>query len=77
MERLFHLRERRTTVATEIVGGLTTFVTMAYIVVVNPAVLAAAGRGRRGEGGGRRPRRRAGSAGTTHEVGEAAPTRLE
>lgn len=43
MERLFHLRERRTTVATEILGGLTTFVTMAYIVVVNPAVLAAAG----------------------------------
>jgi AGZA family xanthine/uracil permease-like MFS transporter len=43
MERVFHLRERGARVGTEVLGGLTTFVTMAYIIVVNPAILAAAG----------------------------------
>lgn len=43
MNRLFRLQERNATVAGEVLGGVTTFVTMAYIVVVNPAVLAAAG----------------------------------
>lgn len=43
MNRLFHLQERHATIAGEVLGGVTTFVTMAYIVVVNPAVLAAAG----------------------------------
>ena len=43
MNRLFRLQERHATVAGEVLGGVTTFVTMAYIVVVNPAVLAAAG----------------------------------
>lgn len=43
MNRLFRLQERGATVAGEVLGGVTTFVTMAYIVVVNPAVLAAAG----------------------------------
>jgi adenine/guanine/hypoxanthine permease len=43
MERIFHLRERNSTVGTEILGGLTTFITMAYIIVVNPAILMAAG----------------------------------
>jgi adenine/guanine/hypoxanthine permease len=43
LERLFRLRERGTTARTEILGGFTTFVTMAYIVVVNPAILASAG----------------------------------
>lgn len=42
LERLFHLRERGTTVRTEVLGGVTTFVTMAYIIVVNPAILSAA-----------------------------------
>src|ERR1700756_5217657 len=43
LERLFDLRARGTTVRTEVLAGLTTFVTMAYIVVVNPVVLGAAG----------------------------------
>lgn len=42
-ERLFKLRENGTTVRTEILGGATTFVTMAYIIVVNPAILSFAG----------------------------------
>jgi adenine/guanine/hypoxanthine permease len=40
---LFDLAANRTTIRTEIVAGLTTFLTMAYIVVVNPAILARAG----------------------------------
>ncbi|HEV8629572.1 MAG TPA: NCS2 family permease [Thermoanaerobaculia bacterium] len=43
LERLFALRERETTVATEVRAGLVTFLTMAYILLVNPQVLAAAG----------------------------------
>ncbi|WP_137124904.1 NCS2 family permease [Roseomonas sp. HF4] len=43
MERLFHLRERGTDPRTEILAGLSTFLTMAYIVVVNPSIMAAAG----------------------------------
>src|SRR5579863_5606011 len=43
LERLFALRGHGTTVRTEVVAGLTTFLTMAYIVVVNPAILGAAG----------------------------------
>jgi AGZA family xanthine/uracil permease-like MFS transporter len=43
LERVFRLRENSTTVRTEVVAGLTTFLTMAYIVFVQPAVLAAAG----------------------------------
>ncbi|MGZ4887355.1 MAG: solute carrier family 23 protein, partial [Candidatus Aminicenantales bacterium] len=42
-ERLFKLRERRTDVRTEVLGGATTFITMAYIIVVNPAILSFAG----------------------------------
>ncbi|MBM3285633.1 MAG: NCS2 family permease, partial [Candidatus Aminicenantes bacterium] len=42
-ERLFRLKERGTTVRTEILGGATTFITMAYIIVVNPAILSFAG----------------------------------
>lgn len=41
-ERLFHLQERRTTVATELRGGAVTFATMSYIVFVQPAVLSQA-----------------------------------
>ena len=40
LERLFRLREHGTSVETEVLGGITTFVTMAYIIVVNPAILA-------------------------------------
>src|SRR5437764_10741927 len=43
LERLFHLRERGSTVRTEVLGGATTFTTMAYIIVVNPAILQFAG----------------------------------
>src|SRR5690606_21590408 len=43
MDRLFELKERGTTVRTEILAGMTTFLTMAYIVVVNPAILEQAG----------------------------------
>ena len=42
-ERLFKLRERGTSVRVEVLGGATTFITMAYIMVVNPAILSFAG----------------------------------
>jgi len=42
-ERLFGLKERGSSVPTELLGGATTFVTMAYIIVVNPAILSFAG----------------------------------
>ena len=42
LDRLFRLTENRTTVRTELVAGLTTFLTMAYIIVVQPAVLSGA-----------------------------------
>src|ERR1041385_2790388 len=40
MERLFRLSENRTTVRTEVLAGGTTFLTMAYIIFVQPAVLS-------------------------------------
>lgn len=43
LERQFKLSERRTTVRTEVLGGVATFLTMSYIVFVNPAILSAAG----------------------------------
>lgn len=43
LERLFKLTQNGTTVRLEILGGLTTFVTMAYVIVVNPAILQFAG----------------------------------
>ena len=43
MTNFFKLQELGTNVKTEILAGLTTFLTMAYIVVVNPAILSAAG----------------------------------
>ncbi len=43
MERLFRLSENGTTVRTELLAGLTTFVTMAYILFVNPNILKDAG----------------------------------
>src|SRR5437588_5215662 len=41
--RFFDIEERGSTVAREVVAGLTTFTTMSYIVVVNPAILSSAG----------------------------------
>jgi adenine/guanine/hypoxanthine permease len=43
LERVFHLTENQTTVRRELLGGLTTFLTMAYIIVVNPQILSQAG----------------------------------
>src|SRR3954452_8907170 len=43
LERFFTIRERGSTVRTEVLGGVVTFLTMAYIVFVNPAILSAAG----------------------------------
>lgn len=43
LERRFELSERGTTLRTEILAGFTTFLTMAYIILVNPAILGQAG----------------------------------
>lgn len=43
LERYFKLSQHDTTVRQELLGGITTFMTMAYIVVVNPQILAQAG----------------------------------
>ncbi|MCX9156000.1 NCS2 family permease [Niveibacterium sp. 24ML] len=43
LESYFKLSEHRTTVRTELLAGLSTFLTMAYIIFVNPSILAAAG----------------------------------
>lgn len=43
MEKLFKLKENNTNVKTEIIAGVTTFMTMAYILAVNPNLLSAAG----------------------------------
>ena len=43
MEKLFKLKEHNTTVKVEVLAGLTTFMTMAYILIVNPLILADAG----------------------------------
>ncbi|MCL2918142.1 NCS2 family permease [Shewanella litorisediminis] len=43
LEKLFKLKENQTTLKQEVVAGLTTFLTMAYIIFVNPMMLADAG----------------------------------
>lgn len=43
LEKLFKLKENRTDVKTEILAGITTFMTMAYIIIVNPDILSVAG----------------------------------
>ena len=45
MEKLFKLKEHNTTVKTEVMAGITTFLTMAYILAVNPNMLSASGTG--------------------------------
>lgn len=42
-EKLFHLRDNETDIRTEVMAGITTFMTMAYILAVNPNVLSATG----------------------------------
>ena len=43
MENFFKLKEHGTDVKTEVIAGLTTFMTMAYILAVNPSILGATG----------------------------------
>lgn len=43
LEKLFHLKDNNTNVKTEVIGGITTFMTMAYILAVNPQILSASG----------------------------------
>lgn len=43
MEKLFKLQAHGTTIRTEVLAGITTFLTMAYILAVNPGILSAAG----------------------------------
>ncbi|MDK2841379.1 MAG: adenine/guanine/hypoxanthine permease [Anaerophaga sp.] len=43
LEKFFNLKENNTTVRTEIIAGITTFMTMAYILAVNPDILSATG----------------------------------
>lgn len=43
LEKLFRLREHATTVRTEVIAGLTTFLTMSYIIFVNPDILSSTG----------------------------------
>jgi len=43
LERIFRLKANNTSVRTEVIAGITTFMTMAYIIFVNPAILEAAG----------------------------------
>ena len=43
LEKWFKLKENNTNIKTEVVAGLTTFMTMAYILAVNPSILSASG----------------------------------
>lgn len=43
LDKMFHLKENHTDVKTEVIAGITTFMTMAYILAVNPNILSAAG----------------------------------
>lgn len=43
LEKMFHLKENHTDVKTEVLAGITTFMTMAYILAVNPSILSATG----------------------------------
>jgi AGZA family xanthine/uracil permease-like MFS transporter len=43
LERIFKLKRHGTTVRTELIAGVTTFITMAYIIFVNPNIMADAG----------------------------------
>lgn len=40
MEKIFKLKQRNTTVRTEILGGITTFLAMAYIILINPSIIS-------------------------------------
>lgn len=42
-EKLFHMKDNGTTLHTELIAGVTTFMTMVYILALNPTILSAAG----------------------------------
>ncbi|EKD91585.1 MAG: putative transporter, partial [uncultured bacterium] len=42
LDRLFQLKKNNVAISTEIIAGVSTFLTMAYIILVNPSILAAA-----------------------------------
>jgi len=42
-EKIFQLKEKKTTISTEVIAGCTTFLTMVYIIFVNPSILSATG----------------------------------
>ncbi len=48
MEKFFKLKENKTSISTEVMAGVTTFMTMAYILVVNPDILSQAGMNQQG-----------------------------
>ena len=48
MNDFFRLEENKTTFKTEVIAGITTFITMAYIIFVNPGILAQAGMNSKG-----------------------------
>ena len=50
LDRFFKISERGSTIRTEVLAGLTTFVTMAYLIFVQPAILSPAAWTRRGAG---------------------------
>ena len=43
LDKIFHLKDNHTDVKTEVIAGVTTFMTMAYILAVNPSIMSAAG----------------------------------
>ena len=43
LEKIFHLKENHADVKTELMAGITTFMTMAYILAVNPSIPSASG----------------------------------
>ena len=43
LEKLFHLKDKKANVKTELIAGLTTFLAMAYILAVNPSILGESG----------------------------------
>ena len=45
LDTYFKLKENNTHIKTEVIAGLTTFLTMSYIIVVNPSILTADGKG--------------------------------
>ena len=43
LEKVFKIEDRKSSIKTEVIGGVTTFLAMAYIIFVNPAILSLAG----------------------------------